>query len=80
MSTRAPILFDVAAGTPSAQCRSCHKVIYWITTPAGKQMPVDCDVEGGQAPSTRGSVTQFHGRGVSHFATCAHADEHRRPR
>jgi hypothetical protein len=80
MTTRAPILFDVPAGTRSTRCASCNKVIYFILTPAGKRMPVDCDVEGGNAPSSRGSVTQFHGRGVSHFATCAHADEHRRPR
>jgi len=83
---RAPQFFTVPAGTPAKQCKSetCAKVIYWITTKAGRRMPVDCDVEGGVRPTpiydprqldafkAPGQVTH-DGRGRSHFETCKDA-------
>jgi hypothetical protein len=71
--------FDVPAGTPAAQCRSCQEEVYWIVTAAGKRMPVDVEVEGGITPIGGGVPTAFDcdGRGVSHFATCPQADQWR---
>jgi hypothetical protein len=74
--------FVVAAGTPASECRSCHERVYWIVTAAGKRMPVDVDVEGGYAPDA-GRVEHeldINGHGVSHFATCPFAAQHRGPR
>lgn len=67
--------FTVPAATRAAQCRSCGAEVFWITTDAGRQMPVDVNVEGGRTPGV-----DADGRGISHFATCPFADEHRRPR
>lgn len=72
--TRPPVLFDIPAGTPARRCRSCNAEVYWIQTATGKKMPVDAAVDGGVAPGLH------PGQGVSHFATCPHADQHRRPR
>lgn len=73
--------FDVPAGTRQAQCGSCQAPIYWIETARGKRMPVDCDVDGGRRPFTGvPGDGERDGRGVSHFATCPNAEEHRRPR
>jgi hypothetical protein len=83
--------YTVPAGTPSAQCKgpTCRAVIYFIENPtSGKRMPVDCDVEGGEAPSPKADPRQmdafdarrseglgsYDGRGVSHFTTCPDAD------
>lgn len=71
--SRAPLYFPVPAGTPSRQCRSCPFPVYWIVTAAGKRMPVDCGVDGGIEPTATEP-----GRGLSHFATCANAAQHRR--
>jgi hypothetical protein len=81
--------YTVPAGTPSAQCKgpSCHAVIYWINHPvSGRRIPVDCDVEGGEAPSTpvdprqidafnASTLSSHDGRGVSHFTTCVDVDQ-----
>ncbi len=72
---RAVQWFVVPEGTPIATCKSCPFTIYYILTAAGKQMPVDCGTDGGRIPT---ATTQ--GRGVSHFATCAGAAQHRRAR
>jgi hypothetical protein len=66
------IYFAVPPGTPPGQCRSCHAPVYWIVTGHGKRMPVDCEVDGAQRPG------RDPGRGVSHFATCPHAAQHRK--
>lgn len=65
-----------------SQCRSCGAPIVWATTPSGKSMPLDEAsetwwlLEGGVA------VGESRCRGVvvhkSHFATCPHAESHRR--
>lgn len=74
--------YDVPAGTRAAQCsgENCKATIYWIVTPAGRKMPVDCDVDGGHDPSEKVDPLQQDafgmpheerdGRGVSHFQTC----------
>lgn len=77
---RAPQYFDVPAGTPRAECRSCHAPVYWIATAAGKRMPVDCAVDGGANPfkGVPGDGGERDGKGVSHFVTCPNADLHRK--
>lgn len=80
--------YTVPAGTRPSQCRgpSCRAVIYWIENPeTGRQIPIDCDVDGGDAPSETndprqlsllgGSAFVHDGCGVSHFRTCADADQ-----
>lgn len=86
MTDRLPKFFSVPPGTPSAQCRgaTCNKRIYWVTNPeTGRMLPVDCDCEGGEAPSDTNDPAQLDaftgrasvhpGRGVSHFTTCSDA-------
>ena len=69
-------LITVPLGTEAARCRGCNAVIYWVKTPRGKNMPVDCNQETGIAP-TRSSP----GQGVPHWGTCPKAAEfHRRSR
>jgi hypothetical protein len=89
MPPTAPKFFTVPAGTPPAQCKgaTCRAVIYWIENPtSGKRMPIDCEVDGGEAPSAKGDPRQVDafdasgiaahdGRGVSHFTTCADVDQ-----
>lgn len=43
MSDRAPIRFDIPAGSPPRSCLSCGSRIYWIETPRGKRMCVEAD-------------------------------------
>lgn len=72
---------------PSA-CRSCGRPIYWTTTENGKKMPVDvAKTEAGTFRLARdpdGDLLSIHqgfrlaGGYQSHFATCPHADQHRR--
>ena len=65
---------DVPAGTREAECRGCGEPIYWITTPNGAKMPVDCDsIIGAYPPSGVFGNGQHDGRGVSHFQTCTKA-------
>ena len=75
MPNRYPATFTVPKGAPSSTCHGCQAVIYWIRTPRGKNMPVDTNVEGGEAPTS-----ERDGRGVSHFATCPKAKDYRRAR
>lgn len=61
-------------------CRSCGAAIVWVRMePSGKRMPVDVDSLG-QRVVLDGSQTRGAMRltGVSHFATCPHAAQHRR--
>jgi hypothetical protein len=73
----------------ATRCRSCFRPIRWARTGSGKRMPVDYDeneagnvflfADGGcrvgkQDEQTPAGAT----RHFSHFATCPHADEHRR--
>ena len=87
-STKAgPKFFTVPAGSKSVPCRgsTCGKRIYFVRTNTGRVTPIDVDVDGGRAPSeasVKGEPDLFgvevdvhDGRGVSHFLTCASADE-----
>lgn len=90
MPTATSRFHTVPAGTKPSQCNgsTCRATIYWIRTPEGRAIPIDCDVEGGEPPSdtndrnqldafSGGSAFVFEGRGVSHFTTCPDADEFR---
>ena len=80
--TRPPLFFEVPAGTRPSTCKGCDAAIYWIKTASGANMPIDCDVEGGQEPSAPDVAPSFAlpGRGISHHATCPQAERFRRPR
>jgi hypothetical protein len=71
--TRTPNPIAIPAGTQPSKCRSCGAVIYWIKTAAGKNMPVSIGAPGSAAPEERED-----GLGISHFADCAFADQHRK--
>lgn len=70
------IFFTVPKGTPPAVCKAsvCRKPIYFITTPAGKQMPIDCDAEGGARPTKL-----LPGRGQPHWGTCVAREQFKKP-
>lgn len=71
----------VPAGTRRRRCRDpyCQRAIYWVRRAAGgpgkpaRMRPVDCDVEGGCAPTET-----MDGQGVSHFKLCPGAARFRR--
>jgi hypothetical protein len=81
--------YVVPAGTRPTRCRgsSCNALIYFVANPAtGRMTPVDCDVEGGKRPSeskekgqldmlSGGEAAVYDGKGVSHFQTCADAEQ-----
>lgn len=53
------------------RCKSCRAMIIYLTTEAGKNMPVDAD-------TVRPDDDQFeYGRHVSHFSSCPNASQHR---
>jgi hypothetical protein len=61
-------------------CRSCGADIFWAETARGARMPIDAKGEArvvleGEPGAQRAVVRQTY---VSHFATCAHAAEHRK--
>ncbi|MEY4760642.1 MAG: hypothetical protein RLZZ200_498 [Pseudomonadota bacterium] len=56
------------------RCRSCNAKIIWLKTAGGKNMPVD------EGTVEAGDYEFDSKRHKSHFATCAQADQHRRPR
>ena len=61
-------------------CRTCGAQILWVhMRGSGKRMPIDADSLQSRVvlnkDQTLGAVRQT---GVSHFATCPQADEHRR--
>ena len=68
-----------------ASCRSCGAEIRWERTAAGKAIPLDFEpvLDGNLAFRNDGLVVSAAGcppgpRYVAHFATCPHADAHRR--
>lgn len=77
-------------------CASCAAPIYWVSTAAGKWMPIDRqprddgnvyvdehDVAHVQRRTTEGQVAlgfDSARRYVSHFVSCPHADQHRKGR
>lgn len=73
-------------------CTSCGAAIRWVTMVSGKRMPVDESptVDGNVIVNTlgvarvltkdeRATVDAMTPRYVSHFSTCPHSREHRRP-
>jgi len=77
------------------ECRTCHALMFWAATPAGGRMPVNAEpdpagklvmnlhpdglhVESWRADEPKHAAPRR--RWTSHFATCAQAAEHRRPR
>ena len=55
-------------------CRSCGADVIFISTRAGKSMPINAD-------TARPEDELFdHTRHKSHFSTCPKADKHRNPR
>lgn len=68
MTDRAPKFYEVPAQTNAATCTgpNCRKEIYWIRTPAGRSMPIDCHAGEGCLPPT----SERPGAGVPHFGTC----------
>ena len=70
-------------------CRSCGAKIIWVKTEKGKDMPIDAEpVPDGNIVMSTGKAhvvkkdetfltgTKFY---KSHFATCPHAAQHRKP-
>ena len=56
------------------RCTTCRARIIWLKTQAGRNMPTDADsVE----PADEVFDSKKH---ISHFATCAQANQHRKPR
>lgn len=68
-------------------CSSCKARILWVKTAKGRDMPLD------EAPNLEGTMTIIDGRAVTqsdnlfelemlrympHWATCPHADQHRK--
>ncbi len=73
MSPKPPQFFAIPAGTREARCRSCDQVVYWIVTAHDRRMPVSVEFDGAFAPTATEP-----GSGISHFADCPHANQHRR--
>lgn len=77
--------------TRPASCQSCGAAVLWATTSSGRLMPVDAEPV--PSPGTGNVSIEWSAGGVvpvaqvvapapglhkSHFATCPHADSHRR--
>jgi hypothetical protein len=74
---RPPMFYEVPPLTITKDgiCKSpkCRAMIFWIVTKAGGRMPIDCDVHGGQRPTSHQP-----GRGVPHWGTCKDPEFFRR--
>jgi hypothetical protein len=77
--SRGPQFFDVPADTQAKKCMHCLKMIYFVRTPTGRRMPINCDVAYGYPPYNT-TAGWNAGRGTSHFIDCPGADHARRPR
>lgn len=73
------------------RCRSCKQIVRWVSTAAGKNLPLDpTPVDDGNImvlPNGRSRIVPIAERAAcvaplykSHFATCHNAAQHRRPR
>lgn len=72
----ATALIPIPAATHPQPCKSCGKRLYWVRHPStGKWHPVSIAHEQATEPTI---VTA--GRGISHFADCEQAAQHRRAR
>lgn len=72
------MLLAVPIGSPSRVC-GCGRLFYFVETPRKDggvtRTPVDCNVEGGKAPTAEGP-----GRGANHFSNCALSTLYRKPK
>jgi len=70
----------------TARCKSCDAEIIWAVTEAGNRIPIDAEpierppnqfllVEIDNEVVAHRAVEPLY---ITHFATCPHADEHRR--
>lgn len=65
---------DLFSSLKRGRCRSCGAEVIWITTAAKrKPMPLDPDVV-----TVVDDAGHMHRGRESHFATCPHAEKHRR--
>lgn len=70
----------------TATCSSCGKNILWTVTEAGKRMPVDAEPTGKATVLVRNPadpetpISKQRDIYISHFATCANAAQHRKPK
>ncbi len=81
--TRQVVFYAVPPASPHRRCDRCPAEIYWIRTPRGARMPINCDVDGGQRPDPGAPLLGEEpkpGRGRPHFADCNGADQFRKPR
>lgn len=62
------------------RCRSCDAAVVWMKTNRGRNMPVDVDgIDEADLTYEDGKPLFDPEAGhVSHFATCPHAEKHRR--
>lgn len=66
-------MIPIPARTPASSCRSCGQKIYWVSHPSsGRNHPVSIEHEDAEAPTSL-----LEGQGISHFADCPNADQHR---
>lgn len=64
-----------------ATCRSCGAAIVWMTTAAGRNIPIDADsIDEAEVEHDEQRRPLFDPKAghVAHFATCPHAELHRR--
>lgn len=66
-------LFEVVEGSRLSSCRSCCSDIYWGVTSRGKRVPVSEKSCRWVDDGVRRTLM-----GVSHFADCPNASEHRK--
>ncbi len=64
------------AARDAGECRSCGALIYWVTMPSGKKMPVNRGRE--SRVVFQEGEWRVLGSYVSHFATCKQADQWRK--
>lgn len=70
-------------------CRSCGKPIIWCKTKAGKNMPVDAEPSEAGTVLVKGDKCEVVKKTdllpgmvlhTSHFSTCPHSSQHRKPK
>lgn len=66
---------SAAAEAPQgvSHCRSCGADIVWLPTVNGSRMPIEFET------FEPGDVMFEHGKHISHFSRCPHAERWRKP-
>jgi hypothetical protein len=66
-------------GDRQATCRSCGAPIVWVVMESGKRNPIDADsIEQRVVLNGRRTRGAMRATGISHFATCPNANQHRK--